>query len=60
MARRGISLVGVIYLLVGVWVASAHGYLVAWNVIANLLEGVAAILIWPLVLFGVNLHSLFA
>ncbi|MDQ6754582.1 MAG: hypothetical protein M3017_14580 [Actinomycetota bacterium] len=61
MARRGISVLGVVYLLAGVWVASTHGYLVAWNVFGNLLEGIAAILAWPLVLFlGVNLHTLIA
>ncbi|HSU46024.1 MAG TPA: hypothetical protein VLJ40_03850 [Arthrobacter sp.] len=50
-----------IYLLAGVWVASTHGYLVAWNVVANLVEGIAAILVWPVVLFlGVNLHHLIA
>jgi hypothetical protein len=59
--RRGISILGVIYLLAGVWVASTHDYLVAWNVVANLVEGIAAILVWPVVLFlGVNLHHLIA
>ncbi|XAS67139.1 hypothetical protein V3C33_17060 [Micrococcaceae bacterium Sec5.7] len=61
MGRRGISLIGVVYLVIGVVVAGTHGYLVAWNVPGNILEGLAAIVLWPLVaLFGVNLHTLIA
>ncbi len=61
MGRRGISLVGVVYLVIGVVVASTHGYLVAWNIPGNILEGLAAIVLWPLVaLFGVDLHTLIA
>jgi len=41
--------------------ASTHGYLVAWNIPGNILEGLAAIVLWPLVaLFGVDLHTLIA
>jgi hypothetical protein len=61
MGRRGIRLVTVVYLVIGLLVASTHGYLVAWNVPGNILEGLAAIVLWPLVaLFGVNLHTLIA
>jgi hypothetical protein len=61
MGRGGIRLVTVVYLVIGLLVASTHGYLVAWNVPGNILEGLAAIVLWPLVaLFGVNLHALIA
>jgi len=47
-----------VYLVIGVVVAAAQGYLVAWNVPGNILEGLAAIVLWPLVaLFGVDLHT---
>ena len=53
MGRRGIGLFGIIYLAVGVLVAGTHGYLVAWNIPGNILEGLVAIVLWPLVaLFG--------
>jgi hypothetical protein len=58
---RGIGLIGSVYLIIGVVVAATHGYLVAWNVPGNILEGLAAIVLWPLVaLFGVDLHTLIA
>ncbi len=61
MGRRGIGLIGTVYLIIGVVVAATHGYLVAWNVPGNILEGLAAIVLWPLVaLFGVDLHTLIA
>jgi hypothetical protein len=50
-----------VYLALGVVVAATHGYLVAWNVPGNILEGLAAIVLWPLVaLLGVDLHTLVA
>lgn len=61
MGGRRVRLVGVAYLVIGVVVAATHGYLVAWNVPGNVLEGLAAIVLWPLVaFFGVNLHMLIA
>jgi len=61
MGRRGIGLIGIVYLVIGVVVAATQDYLVAWNVPGNILEGLAAIVLWPLVaLFGVDLHTLIA
>ena len=61
MGRRGIGLIGMVYLVIGVVVAATQGYLVAWNVPGNILEGLAAIVLWPLVaLVGVDLHTLIA
>ncbi len=56
---RGIGFFGVVYLAIGLVVAATHGYLVAWNIPGNILNGLAAILLWPLVaFFGVDLHAL--
>ena len=60
MRRRGVSIVGVVYLVIGLVVAGTNGYLVAWNIPGNIIEGLAAIVLWPLVIFGVNLHTLIA
>ena len=59
--RRRISLFGILHLAIGIVVAATHGYLVAWNIPGNAVEGLAAIVLWPLVaIFGVDLHSLIA
>ena len=50
-----IGLFGLIYLLVGVVVALTNGY----NSVAGISEVislVAAVVLWPAVLFGVDLH----
>ena len=46
----------VVYLLVGAFVASTHHYLAHINGLTDLLSALLAILLWPLVLLGVNLH----
>ena len=59
--RRGISFIGALYLVIGIVVAATHGYFVSWDVIGNIVEGLAAIVLWPLVaFFGVDLHQLIA
>ena len=60
MRRRGVSLVGVVYLVIGLVVAGTNGNSVAWNIPGNIIEGLAAIVLWPLVVFGVDLHTLIA
>jgi uncharacterized membrane protein len=50
----GISILGVVYLIIGVVVALRTGYGVA-N-FGEVLSFVLAMLLWPLVLLGVNLH----
>src|SRR4051794_37290430 len=41
----GVSIIGVLYLLIGVAVAGFRGYLVDWTVPGNILEGILAILV---------------
>jgi hypothetical protein len=55
----GVSIGGVIYLIIGVVVASNRGYLVDLGTIAHLLSAALAIVLWPLLLLGVNLQLAF-
>jgi hypothetical protein len=55
VVRRRFSLLGLIYLLVGLYVAFAYDYLDA-RVIKLILSALLAIFLWPLVLLGVNLR----
>jgi hypothetical protein len=50
----GISFGGALYLIIGVVVALTNGY--AIHTLGELLSFVLAIILWPLVLLGVNLH----
>jgi hypothetical protein len=53
--RRGGLIVG-IYLVVGLVVAIAKGYFNNVGGIGDVVEILVAILIWPLVLFGVDIN----
>ena len=50
------STFGIIYLVIGLILAYSNGYLVGLTTIGNLLSALLAILAWPLLLLGVNLH----
>jgi hypothetical protein len=50
-----ISLFGLVYLAIGVVVALTHGYTSVAG-ISEVLSLLVAIVLWPLVLFGVDLH----
>jgi hypothetical protein len=50
------TLLGIVYLVVGLVVASTHHYLSHLGDIKSIASAVLAIILWPLVLFGVNLH----
>jgi hypothetical protein len=52
---RGISLGG-IYLIVGVVVAAVNDYFDDFDTLRAVGEAVIAIIIWPLVLFGVDIN----
>lgn len=52
--RNGISLGGMLWLIIGVVVALQHGYSI--DNVSSLLSFVLALLLWPLVLLGVDLH----
>jgi hypothetical protein len=50
-----VSLVSLIYLAVGVVIALTHGYNSVAGV-SEILSLIIAVVLWPAVLFGVNLH----
>ncbi|HEX3201843.1 MAG TPA: hypothetical protein VN907_02425 [Actinomycetes bacterium] len=55
MIRRRFSLLGLIYVLVGLYVAWADGYINV-RLIKLVVSALLAIFLWPLVLLGVDLH----
>ena len=55
MVRRRFSLLGLIYVLVGIYVAFAEDY-IALRIVKLVLSALLAIFLWPLVLLGVDLH----
>jgi hypothetical protein len=46
----------VVYIVVGLIVASAHHYFAHLDKIKPIASAVLAVVLWPLVLFGVSLH----
>jgi len=52
---RGISL-GAVYLVVGVIVAAVNDYFDHLGSLRGILEALIAVVIWPLVLFGVDIN----
>jgi hypothetical protein len=53
--RRGISLLFLVYLVIGVIVAWDRGYISA-SLLRSVLSALLAIVLWFLVLLGVDLH----
>lgn len=51
-----VSLGGIVWLVVGVLVASAHNYLNHLQAFRPVVSAVLAIFLWPLLLVGINLH----
>lgn len=57
MGRNSIG--SIIYIIVGVVIASNRGYLGNLGSIPDVLSAILAVVLWPLVLLGVNLHLVF-
>jgi hypothetical protein len=53
---RDSSVFGAIYLIVGLFVAYSHGYLAGITTIAALFSALLAVIAWPLLFFGIDLH----
>jgi len=51
-----ISLVGIIYLVIGIVVAANHHYLTSLHTVRQYGSALLAILLWPLLLLGISLH----
>ncbi|HEV3056181.1 MAG TPA: hypothetical protein VGX45_16080 [Solirubrobacteraceae bacterium] len=52
--RLGIG--SIIYLIVGVILAASHHYFAHASALKPIVSAVLAIILWPLLLFGVNVH----
>lgn len=52
------SIFSLVYVVVGFFVASANGY-VHFDTLPNAISFAAALLLWPLIFFGVDLHFSF-
>ena len=52
--RSGIG--SLIYLLIGVVIASSHHYFSNANALRPIVSALLAIGLWPLILLGINLH----
>jgi hypothetical protein len=50
------GLIGIVYVVAGVVVAASHHYLSHLNTLRLIASAVLAVVLWPLVLLGVNLH----
>ena len=53
--RGGVSLIGLIYILIGIFVAWDHDYITI-GLLKRVLSALLAIFLWFLVLLGVSLH----
>ncbi len=53
---RHLSLGSIIYLIIVFYIAHAHGYLSSLGSLPHFLSAVLAVILWPLLLLGVNLH----
>lgn len=56
IGRGGTSLGTVIWLIVGVIIAASHHYFAHVHTWRPIVSAVLAVLLWPLVLLGINLH----
>jgi hypothetical protein len=52
--RSGVGTV--IYVIVGVLIASAHHYFSQTGALKPIVSALLAVALWPLVLLGINLH----
>ena len=51
-----ISLVGIIYVVIGVAVAASYDYFENLDTARRILSALLAIVLWPLLLLGIDLH----
>lgn len=56
MSRTLSAVLFVIYIIIGVVVAAGHQYFEHVDALKPIASAVLAVLLWPLVLFGIDLH----
>ncbi len=54
--RGGPGLLGLLYIIIGAFVAGAHGYFRGVSDIEAILSALLAIFLWPLLLLGISLR----
>ncbi|HEX6700826.1 MAG TPA: hypothetical protein VF101_08860 [Gaiellaceae bacterium] len=55
-ARPRIGLLGILYLVIGLIVAATHHYFANLHTLKQILSAVLAVVLWPLLLIGIDLH----
>lgn len=55
MRIRGVSFIGLIYILIGIFVAWDHGYITV-SLLKRIVSALLAVFLWILVLIGVDFH----
>jgi hypothetical protein len=50
------STLSIAYLIIGLIVASSHGYIAQLHTLKPVVSAVLAVLLWPLLIVGINLH----
>ena len=50
------SFVGIVYLVIGVAVAASYDYFDRLNTLRRFLSAILAVVLWPLLLLGIDLH----
>ncbi|MFN2589669.1 MAG: hypothetical protein ABR518_02740 [Actinomycetota bacterium] len=56
MRARGVSVLTLVWVVIGAFVAGSHKYFSDVDGLRAILAALLAIFLWPLVLLGVNLH----
>jgi uncharacterized membrane protein YoaK (UPF0700 family) len=51
-----IRLLALVYLIVGVAIAGSHHYFTNLHTVRQFLSAILAVVLWPLILLGINLH----
>lgn len=54
--RRGFGILTIVYIIIGAFVAGANDYFESLGSFRPIVSALLAILLWPLVLLGVDLH----
>ena len=50
------SFLGLVYLVIGVAIAATHEYFERLNNLRRVISALLAVILWPLVLLGIDLH----
>lgn len=58
MSRFFGRIIPIVYVVAGVVIAAQNDYFTSMNTLPGVVNAVLAILLWPLVLFGVDMHLL--